>query len=264
MMATLAHFGLLALKVSPFFWKGVAVVVCAFILFVGSVYLILAAVFGLRMGYLVVAVSFFGWLIILSAIWTIGPQFLGTPPNLGPRGYEPHWQVFAAGTGAVDSKYDTTRAFPAAPWKDPSGTQVTSVDTVKAVMQKYLAAQAQGQLSQKDKHVCTPDQVAAEATEGTALTCFVVDPTTFTIQDVKFADAGSTQLVGAHGYYAPGGTELALFAYFDQGDVQKYSVAFLVAALLGFALHLPFLDRAEKKRKEILTGGTAPPWFGPA
>jgi hypothetical protein len=54
-------------KLSSVFWKGTAVIICAFILFVGSVYILLSAVFGLRMGYLVLAVSFFGWMIILSA-----------------------------------------------------------------------------------------------------------------------------------------------------------------------------------------------------
>src|SRR6266498_5145370 len=92
---------------SPFFGKGVAVIVCALILFVGSIYVLLAAVFGLRMGYLVLAVSFFGWMIVLSALWTFGqPKILGvtgTLPNLGPRGTEKHWQVAAAGTGDLTS-----------------------------------------------------------------------------------------------------------------------------------------------------------------
>ena len=35
-------------------------------------------------------------------------------------------------------------------------------------------------------------------------------------------------------------------------------------SLVLFLIHLPFLDRAERKRKAILTGGTAPPWYGPA
>src|SRR5437870_3404522 len=116
---------------SPFFGKGVAVIVCALILFVGSIYVLLAAVFGLRMGYLVLAVSFFAWMIIMSALWTFGA----------------------------------------------------------------------------------------------------------------------------------GGAEVTMFAYFDKGDVPKYSIAFFVGSLLGFLVHLPFLDRAERKRKGILTGGTAPAWY---
>ena len=34
--------------------------------------------------------------------------------------------------------------------------------------------------------------------------------------------------------------------------------------IIGFAVHLPFLDKAERKRKGVLTGGKAPPFLGPA
>jgi hypothetical protein len=46
--------------------------------------------------------------------------------------------------------------------------------------------------------------------------------------------------------------------------VPRYSWMFLIGAIVLFAIHLPLLDRAERKRKEFLTGGAAPPWFGPA
>ena len=70
--------------------------------------------------------------------------------------------------------------------------------------------------------------------------------------------------MAAHGYYTSGGPMVTMFAYFDKGNVPKYSIGFLGASIFGFLIHLPFLDRAEKRRKEILTGGTAPAWFGPA
>ena len=83
--------------------KGGLAVIMAFVLFVGSVLIVLAAVFGRRMGYLVLAVSFFGWLIILSSLWTFGffSQGLDTPVNLGPRGAEPAWVVEASGSNDV-------------------------------------------------------------------------------------------------------------------------------------------------------------------
>ncbi len=255
-MSALAAIVFLA-KISPFFWKGIAVIVCALILFVGSIYVLVSAVFGLRMGYLVVAVSFFGWMIILSALWTFGAP--GTPKNLGPRGYEPHWQVFAAGTATIDSpKYPQVGRYPARPWRPPDATTATSVDTVKAVMQKYLVGLATPQLDKAGVNLCDPEAVPTP-------TCFTLDPTLFTVQDVEFTNANKkTQLVAARGYYSQGGSEITMFAYFDKGNVPKYSIAFFGASLFGFLIHLPFLDRAEKRRKEILTGGTAPPWYGPA
>jgi hypothetical protein len=55
-----------------------------------------------------------------------------------------------------------------------------------------------------------------------------------------------------------------LFASHQKGNVPIYSVSFLIASILGFVVHVPLLDRAERRRKAILTGGTAPPWYGPA
>src|SRR6266536_3075616 len=120
---------------SPFFGKGVAVIVCALILFVGSVYVLLSAVFGLRMGYLVLAVSFFGWLVLLSLLWVLGqPKVFGvtgTLPNLGPRGTEPHWHL-------------------------PNGVEKPSIASVTSAVQKYLAQQASEQFAKQGIAVCTP------------------------------------------------------------------------------------------------------------
>ena len=50
----------------------------------------------------------------------------------------------------------------------------------------------------------------------------------------------------------------------DSGSVNRYSWMFLIGSVVGLAIHLPLLDLAERRRKEVLTGGTAPPWYGPA
>jgi len=39
---------------------------------------------------------------------------------------------------------------------------------------------------------------------------------------------------------------------------------FLVGAIVLFLIHVPLLDRAEKSRKAFITGGAAPPWYGPS
>jgi hypothetical protein len=259
------------LALAPTFAKGIVVVVAAFVLFVGSIYLLLSAVFGLRMAYLVLAVSFFGWMIIFSTIWVIGQPRIpppigplakwsttGTLPNLGPRGTEPHWQVFAAGTGPLRTRYPVTARYPGPPWRDPTPAVRSSVDTAKTAIQKYLLDRADRQFRRQGKRVCLPGtEVGPE--------CVTLDPTTFVVEDLKFATApDGTHLAAAHAFFEAGGPEITVYAYHDSGNVQAYSWAFLMASLFGFFVHVPFLDRAEKKRKAILTGGTAPPWYGPA
>jgi hypothetical protein len=254
-----------ALALAPSFGKGIVVIACAFILFIGSVYLLLSAIFGVRMGYLVVAVSFFGWMIILSALWTVGqPKIFGltgTAPNLGPRGTLPYWHVDAAGLGQVtDPKFPLTAKYPNPPWHDANTIEKDSVSGVSSAIQKYLVVQAQGQLAKSGVRVC-PAPVPGELPEEN---CLTLDPSTFIVQDIKFTSDHGTPVVGAHSFFTRGGPEVTVFVYRDSGNVPVYSVGFLFASILGFAIHLPFLDKAEKKRKAILTGGTAPPWYGPA
>ena len=50
----------------------------------------------------------------------------------------------------------------------------------------------------------------------------------------------------------------------DPSLVNRFSWLFMIVSFLAMVAHVPFLDRAEKKRKDILTGGGAPPWLGPA
>ena len=64
-----------------------------------------AAIFGRWMGYLVVAVAFFGWMTIQSSLWLFGfwSQGPSTPTNLGPRGPDPAWVVDSAGLDSYPS-----------------------------------------------------------------------------------------------------------------------------------------------------------------
>jgi hypothetical protein len=240
------HLALLA--VAPSFTKGVLVVVSAVVLFVGSPYLLASAVLGLRMGYLVVATALFAWMIIFASLWTFGLYSQGpaTPRYLGPRATEPHWQVIAAGTGSQPTKYPETASYPGRPWWSPAfGSDAASaIPTVSTALQVYLASQAA--------------KGAVEVTGPLA-------PANFVIQNVEFATAeDGTHLAAATGFYASGGPEITLFAYHDKGNVPMWSWLFLVSSIVLFVVHVPLLDRAEKSRKEILTGGTAPAWYGPA
>ena len=232
------------LALPPTFWKGVAITVSAVLIFIGSIYVLLTAYVGRVMAYLIVAVSLFGWMIILSSIWAFGAP--GTTKNYGPRGTEPHWQVFAAAPQSVQSRYPQTAKFPGPPWHQPDTVTQASADTVRTAIQTYLVQKANEEFEKQGNR--------AE-----------LDPEDFTVEDIEFATAGDgTHLAAGRGFYSLGGPTVTVFAYHDKGNVAAPSWAFLGASLFGFIVHLPLLDRAERRRKAILTGGTAPPWYGPA
>jgi hypothetical protein len=229
--------------------RGAGVVLMGFTLFVGSVYLLLTAVLGRWMGYLVLMVSFSGWLIMLSSLWAFGFYSQGpdTPVNLGPRGAEPAWVPLLASTDSTSDRYEQFAAYPDAPWKQPKpGADSAEVQSVTGIVSDFLAEEANAELE-------IPE------TDPTA-----VSGVDFAVDSIHFANSGDTQIAVARAHFLEGGPLWTVSLYFDEGSVSKYSYMFLVGSLILFAVHLPLLDRAERKRKDFLTGGAAPPWYGPA
>lgn len=226
--------------------EGTLVVVSGVILFMGSVWLLLAAIFGVRMGYLQMAVGMFGFMIVLSAIWAFGAP--GTPPNLGPRGELPHWVAVAQGQALRSEDFPVVERYPGDPWKGAG-------DDAELELEVETAADAFTELLAEE----ATHELADRGLEGE------VDAAAFTVRDVRFAEAqDGTQLAAARAFAAGGGPEVTVLAFKDQGDEELPSWLFLGASVLGFAIHLPFLDRAERRRKEILTGGKQATWRGPA
>jgi hypothetical protein len=227
--------------------KGAGVVIVGAILFIGSVYLILTAVLGRWLGYLVLMVSLSGWLIVLSSLWAFGFYSQGeeTPVNLGPRGAEPSWIPLLASTDSTSDAYGTFNSYPGSPWEPASGSGA-EVQSVTGIVTDFLAEQANSQLD-------------IESTDPRAVTG--VD---FAVDSIAFASSDGTDLAVAKAHFLDGGPLWTVSLSFDEGSVPRYSYMFLAGSVILFVIHLPLLDVAERKRREFLTGGAAPPWYGPA
>ena len=227
------------------FVQGTLVVVMSFLVFGGSILVLTGAVFGLRMGYLITATSLFAFMIILSALWVFGAP--GTPRFLGPKGELPTWKPVAFGQELESSTFPEIEEYPGGPWEEADQATTPEVEPVTLAVQDFLAEEGTAELR----------------AEG--LTDAEVAPEDFTVQDIRFAEADDgTKLGAATAFATGGGPEVTVFAYKDPGDEAMPSYFFLAGSVLGFLVHLPFLDRAERKRKQVLTGGEQTPWRGPA
>jgi hypothetical protein len=225
------------------FIEGSLVVVAAMVLFFGSVHLILSAIFGVRMGYLVAATGFFAFFIILAALWAFGAP--GTLPFLGPKGDLPTWKPLAAGEDLTSPTFRAIDQYPGGPWKAPGKANTAQVEPATLAFQEFLAEEAKAELRQA-------------GIEGE------LAPEDFQVTDLRFTQVGETKLAAANAFASTGGRTVEVVAYLDPGNLALPSYVALGAAVLGFLIHLPFLDRAERRRKDVLTGGEQAPWRGPA
>ena len=227
-------------------FKGGGVVLAGFILFIGSVYVLLAAVFGRWMGYLVLMIAFSGWMIIQSSIWMFGfwSQGPDTKTNLGPRGSEPAWQVIDAGLSPLGPYRILPDPNPPT-WNPPD--PVAQAADIQSVQGGRPLPRQPGEREPGPSPA--PWMRSVDAVRGRFPQIFDCP---------RHADRGRTSALHRR---APA---TARSMSYNSGSVPRYSLMFLVASILLFAIHLPLLNRAERSRKAFLTGGSAPPWYGPA
>jgi hypothetical protein len=228
-------------------WKGAGVTIMGFILFIFSTMLMLSAIFGRWLGFLVLMVSLSGWMILQSALWLFGfwSQGLETPTNLGPRGAEPAWIALEAAVDETSDRYETFSSWPETPWEVAEASNA-DVQSAGGAVTSFLAEK-------------TNEELGIEETAPTA-----IQGSQFAIDSISFARDGDTTLAVIQSHYTGGGPLWTVSLYYDTGSVPRYSYMFLGGSILLFAAFLPLLDRAERKRKEFLTGGGAPAWYGPA
>jgi hypothetical protein len=79
--------------------RGALIVVTAFVILPGSVYLLLATNTGAKLGFLLAAAGFFGWMAVMGWIWVVY--------GIGLRGDQPSWHVHEVVTGDV-AEHGTT------------------------------------------------------------------------------------------------------------------------------------------------------------
>lgn len=95
--------------------RGILALTIAVTLLIGSVWLLLSLIIGVRMGYLVMGSVLFGVLVILSLIWSA--------TALGPKNPETTWFGAGAGPSLAQLKHEgetfDVSDYPAGEWREP-------------------------------------------------------------------------------------------------------------------------------------------------
>jgi hypothetical protein len=226
--------------------KGLLVVVTAFVLLPGSVYMLLAANFGALKGYLIAATAFFGFLVMLSAVWLFGIP--GTTPLTGPKGTQPTFKFFTLNDPAA-ATYDSVRDFSggagggwqAQPTGDfeegsPEATLKADLDTARQTAVSDLIEETNAKVKDSSEELDVTNLEAKTyytIQDGTEVAAIVISPAT--------PPAGS-------GLKRPDLEPVTTFAYRDPGNPYLPSIIFLAASVILFLVHMVLLGLAERRR----------------
>jgi hypothetical protein len=226
--------------------KGIAVVLVAFLFLPGSVYMLLASNFGALKGYLIAAVAFFGFLVMLSAVWLFGIP--GTTPLTGPKGTQPSFKFFTINDAAAGT-YDSVRDFQGGAdngWRAaPEGevaegsaeaTLKADLDTARQTAVQDLIDETNADVKDSSKELDVTNLDAKTyytIQNGTEVAAIVISP--------KTPPSGS-------GLQRPDFAPKTTFAYRDPGNPYLPSILFLVGALVLFVVHMLLLGLVERRR----------------
>jgi hypothetical protein len=226
--------------------KGLLVVVIAFVFLPGSVFMLLASNFGALRGYLIAGTAFFGFLIMLSAVWLFGIP--GTTPLTGPKGTQPTFKFFTLDDPAA-STYDSVRDFQGGAgngWQpapegevaegSPEAELKADLDTARQTAVQDLIEETNAKVEDSSEELDVTNLDAKTyytIQDGTEVAAIVISP--------KTPPSGS-------GLERPNFAPKTTFAYRDPGSPYLPSILFLIASIVLFVVHMFLLGVVERRR----------------
>ena len=238
--------------------KGIAVVLVAFLFLPGSVYMLLASNFGALKGYLIAATAFFGFLVMLSAVWLFGIP--GTTPLTGPKGTQPTFKFFTLEDPQA-ATYDSVRDFQgrAGNGWEPAPEGQFEEGSAEATLQAEMETARQTAVQDLIDETNADIEDSSEELDATNLSGEVF----YTIQDgtevAAVVISPATPPEGS-GLQRPDFAPKTFFAYRDPGSPYLPSILFLIGSTVLFLVHLFLLGVAERRRPlgQALTPTTEP------
>jgi hypothetical protein len=236
--------------------KGLLVVLTGFVLLPGSVWMLLASNFGALKGYLIAGTAFFGFLMMLSAVWLFGIP--GTTPLTGPKGTQPTFNFFTIDDPQA-STYDSVRDFQGQAgngWQAAPEGEVeagSAQETLKADLDTARQRAITQLITETNKKVRdSADELDVTNLDGKAF---------YTIQDgteVAAIVISPKAPPADSGLKKPDFAPKTTFAYRDPGSPRLPSILFLAGSSVLFVVHMLLLGVAERRRPLGVTQHPAP------
>jgi hypothetical protein len=226
--------------------KGLLVVLTGFVLLPGSVWMLLASNFGALRGYLIAGTAFFGFLMMLSAVWLFGIP--GTTPLTGPKGTQPTFKSFTIDDPQA-STYDSVRDFQGQAGNDwqaaPEGEVAagSAQEKLKADLDTARQRAVQDLITETNKKV-TDSADELDVTNLDAKTFYTIQDGTEVAAIVISPKAPPED----SGLKKPDFAPKTTFAYRDPGNPYLPSILFLAGSSVLFVVHMLLLGMAERRR----------------
>ena len=240
------------------FVTGMSAFVSAMIVFVGSVFLLLALIMGARLAYFITASITFAFTFIMAIVWSINP--------LGPLGQAPEWDPIGANEDAAQVDFQDAASYPEDPWAEPDtedAIQATQASELESDATKFVEAEiAAGKIS---GFPAVPQFAVAEDStrlliEGDktygATVIEVLPPVTQPELGIPTKEeAASAEESGAEALEPLG--EVAVIAEYDPGNPLGLARQIAVGTFILLVLHLIGLSMAERRVKRERAAATA-------
>jgi hypothetical protein len=251
------------------------------LIFIGSIYLLLRSNLGSKRAYLVLSVSWWGFLTVLSAMWAFGAP--GTPAGGGPLSlpgqpideYEPKWVAFAQdSTLGTDPRFDIVQQYPQAFQAVPpafAGRAAGGADEIKNFFSGFDETSPYSNVIEST-WVPVTDQIGYAMSEDERGFPIIGVPYVPTYQlatlpedapegavppltengDTPADDGSNIAPPGTEvGAPVPGAEPVVLFGYFDRGNplFPSYVVFGIIVAVFVFHVALLALDERREARE---------------
>lgn len=213
----------LALEIDQIFVTGSAAFLSSIIVFVGSVFLLMALVMGARLAYMITASVTLGFVLIMGVVWSIGEP-------LGPVGQMPEWHSANVADDASALEFGPASEYPEGGWHVPEESDDTAGELESAATDAIGTAIDDDELGGYDD----PATVAV-----------VADSTRFYEQgDQRYGMVAFEGLTGTEG---EGGPNLFAVMEYDPGNPSGPARMITAGTFILFVGHLIGLSRMEKK-----------------